>query len=275
LKLKLNFAKHVNWTIFSLGLLIFCLSIFDGNRHAYSAEIEQSIQFAKGQSSVSINGSVVRGETQKYVVRAKSGQKMSIKISAVEDNAAFQIVEPNKQFLPGAEEADDAKQWIGLLPATGKYVIVVGGIRGNATFSLNVEIDSSDSSMNSTYFGDYEIYNIRKVGGGVTTDSWASAWKNSIVQIQPNSLSIREETINNPYYKIEKNKVIKAEGNVGSRDLSTFYGIGTDRNEIERILVFENRSEKYPYQTIEILDSNNFLDIYDGRIYFFRRKTKN
>ncbi len=71
---------------------------------------------------------------------------MNVKVEAVEDNAAFQISAPGEgQFLPGAGEEDDAKSWEGELPASGKYTIVVGGIRGNATYKLKVCIEAASA----------------------------------------------------------------------------------------------------------------------------------
>jgi hypothetical protein len=115
----------------------------------------------------------------------------------------------------------------------------------------------------ANYYGEYKIYEVRKIGGGITSDSWASRWKGSVVRIQPKLFSIREDHIDRPYY---------SEGEVISNELSIFFGIGRKRQDIKRILVYENGSEKYPYEKIEILDENNFLDMYDGRIYFFRRE---
>jgi hypothetical protein len=66
---------------------------------------------------------------------------MSVRISSLEDNAVFQIYEPGgKQSLPGAGERDDAQQWSGELPTSGDYTIIVGGTRGNATYTLKVTI---------------------------------------------------------------------------------------------------------------------------------------
>jgi hypothetical protein len=41
------------------------------------------------------------------------------------------------QFSGGGE---DAKDWSGILPNTGKYLVVVGPTYGNATYTLKVAI---------------------------------------------------------------------------------------------------------------------------------------
>ena len=42
--------------------------------------------------------------------------------------------------LAGAGEGEDATTWQGQLPTTGDYTVVVGGTRGNASYTLEVSI---------------------------------------------------------------------------------------------------------------------------------------
>ncbi|MFH0996774.1 MAG: hypothetical protein V1844_14955 [Pseudomonadota bacterium] len=78
---------------------------------------------------------------------------MEIKISALENNAVFQIYKPgykvseedgitdiDGESLPYAGEMNDAKAWKGILPVSGKYLIVVGGTRGNSEYKLKVTV---------------------------------------------------------------------------------------------------------------------------------------
>ncbi len=117
------------------------------------AAVRRTVQFAKGSDSVAINGSVIRGEVDRYLLTARQGQTMTVTISAEEDNAAFTIYRPGWQektedemtflegaTMPGAGEGEDAMNWQGILPAYGCYVIEVGGTRGNATYKLLVGI---------------------------------------------------------------------------------------------------------------------------------------
>ncbi|MEM5787424.1 MAG: hypothetical protein AAGU11_08905 [Syntrophobacteraceae bacterium] len=113
--------------------------------------VVQEIRFPRGSNGTTISGSVIRGEADLYYLTAKAGQKMKITISSVEKNAVFQLYEPgnsvgkdedgimevNGKTLPGAEEA---MRWEGALPATGKYLILVGGTRGNATYKIKIDI---------------------------------------------------------------------------------------------------------------------------------------
>jgi hypothetical protein len=118
-----------------------------------SAAVRQTIQFVKGSHSAVINNSVIRGEVDRYELIAKAGQTMTVEITAEEENAAFTIylpgwvekTEDDMTFiegptLSGAGEGEDAVTCEGKLPAGGKYLIEVGGTRGNASYTLKITI---------------------------------------------------------------------------------------------------------------------------------------
>jgi hypothetical protein len=103
--------------------------------------VKQKVRFARGTSSTTIRGAVVRGDRDRYYLGAKAGQTMTVKITSLESNAVFQIYFAGEQeALQGAGEEDDATSWSGELPADNEYVIVVGGTRGNATYKLTISI---------------------------------------------------------------------------------------------------------------------------------------
>ena len=104
--------------------------------------VKKKIQFARGSSSATVEGGVIRGERDRYYLGAKKGQTMSVKITSDEDNAVFQVYLPGEEdALPGAGDGDDAKDWSGELPRDAEYIIVVGGTRGNASYRLKVSIE--------------------------------------------------------------------------------------------------------------------------------------
>lgn len=98
-----------------------------------------TVKFRKGRSSATYKNAVIRGERNTYVLGAAAGQQMSVSISSLEDNAVFQIRGPNG-YLPGAGPGTDRKSWSGQLPANGKYRVIVGGTRGNATYTVTFSI---------------------------------------------------------------------------------------------------------------------------------------
>jgi hypothetical protein len=113
----------------------------------------RTLSFAKGSSSASVRNSVVRGDRDYYYLTAKGGQSLEAKITSIESNAAFEIYAPGFKevvsdgipdvegtSLPKVGAGDDATSFKGTLPASGKYLVVVGGTRGNATYTLTVTI---------------------------------------------------------------------------------------------------------------------------------------
>jgi hypothetical protein len=121
--------------------------------HAKAVGVIEPIQFARGASSAEVQGAVIRGERALYSIAARAGQHLSLRVTALEDNAAVQIYAPGAKpelrdsvleiagtALPGAAEGEDATQWTGTLPTSGTYLLVVGPTRGNATYRLTVTI---------------------------------------------------------------------------------------------------------------------------------------
>ena len=103
--------------------------------------VKRKIRFAKGTSSTTIKGGVVRGDRDRYYIGAGKGQTMTVKITSLEKNAVFQIYfHGEEESLPGAGDGDDATKWSGELPIDNEYVIVVGGTRGNASYTLTISI---------------------------------------------------------------------------------------------------------------------------------------
>lgn len=102
--------------------------------------ITKRVRFAKGKSSATLSNSVVRGDRDTYILGAKAGQRMTVRITSLENNAVFQIEGPHGEYLEGAGEVDDATSVTVTLPDTGDYRIIVGGTRGNATYKLTVSI---------------------------------------------------------------------------------------------------------------------------------------
>lgn len=130
--------------LWALGLL--CLAPIA------SAQDAQEIRFAPGTHSAVVAGAVVRGSRDVYAFVARKGQAAEITVTAVESNAVMSVWRPGARVvaepdmhiegsaLPGASERSDATRWRGVLPASGRYLIVVGPSRGNATYELRLSI---------------------------------------------------------------------------------------------------------------------------------------
>src|SRR5215218_2562625 len=78
------------------------------------------VRFPKGRTSVVLKGAAVRGTQDKYILRAGSGQTMTLHITSTEDNAVFDIVAPGS----GQPLASEVTDWTGKLSSTGDYTII-------------------------------------------------------------------------------------------------------------------------------------------------------
>ena len=96
--------------------------------------------FQKGKYGGSVSGAVLRGERNRHLAGALKGQKMLTYLTSPEHNAVFHVLDANGKALPGAEESKESKTWTGTLTTSGDTVVVVGGTRGNASYTLKVEV---------------------------------------------------------------------------------------------------------------------------------------
>lgn len=107
---------------------------------AASDGVTKRIKFAKGKSSATVRGAVIRGDRDTYIVGAKAEQMMSVSVSSLENNAVFTVQGPDGAYLQDAGDEDDARGVTVPLPFNGDYRIRVSGTRGNATYRLTVTI---------------------------------------------------------------------------------------------------------------------------------------
>ena len=124
--------QKINWKILLTTVLISSFLIFG------QTEQTKRIKFAKGKSSATVRDSVLRDEVNYYLVKVGTGQRMTIKITSVANNASFRILKPSGEYVQGAGEMDDPKDWSGETAEPGDYKIEVGADRGNATYRLTV-----------------------------------------------------------------------------------------------------------------------------------------
>lgn len=123
------------------SILVVVILIFGTLTLTFGEGVQKRIKFAKGRNSAVINSAVLREDVDTYIVGAKAGQTMKVKITSVENNAAIQITKPRqKGLLPGAGFDEDITEWSQKLTETGDYLIEVAPTRGNATYRLTVEI---------------------------------------------------------------------------------------------------------------------------------------
>jgi hypothetical protein len=90
------------------------------------------IRFAKGTSAGTVTG--ITNGIDTYVLQAREGQTMTVRLTSPQKNAAFEIV------LDDYTVTCRTTEWTGKLPASGTYRLSVLATRGSASYEMTVGI---------------------------------------------------------------------------------------------------------------------------------------
>jgi hypothetical protein len=100
------------------------------------------IEFKRGANSTTMSGVVHGDEQAEYVLAAKQGQRLVIKLTSVPARSSvFQLLGPDNDTL--GLEFDANWDYSGKLPKTGDYFITVarpGGSKGTSKYKLTVTV---------------------------------------------------------------------------------------------------------------------------------------
>lgn len=117
---------------------------------AAQADVVRDLEVPIGRRQIQVGDSVLRTEVHVWKFRARAGQSVSLRMTALEHNAVFRIWCPGAvlhddapvegRLLAPATVYEDLTRWTGKLPETGTYLIVVGPTRGNATYKLALNL---------------------------------------------------------------------------------------------------------------------------------------
>ena len=94
------------------------------------------LKFATGESSATADFAVIRGQRDLYAIDVAAGQTALLTVESLEDNAVFDLYGPDGQVL--VLESTSASI---VFDVDGLHWIVVGGTRGNATYTLEVAVN--------------------------------------------------------------------------------------------------------------------------------------
>ena len=109
-----------------LNVLLFVLILFSSG---VSAQTKQRVRFARGSSHATVSGTIRGYAFRDYVVGARNGQTISVKLNSRNTFTVLTIFKPNGDNLEGAAEREE---FTGELPVSGDYVIRVGMMRAEA-----------------------------------------------------------------------------------------------------------------------------------------------
>ncbi len=101
------------------------------------------IRFAKGKSSAVVSGKIISKQDVTYLIGARKGQTLEVKITAGGENndVVFYLIAPDGSFPMGEDDEGFDTAWKEKLQQTGDYKIVLGTIESkNANFKMSVSI---------------------------------------------------------------------------------------------------------------------------------------
>lgn len=115
----------------------------DGNNNVTKLLCER-VQFSRGTISKILQGKLYKGEEKCYKLRINAGQKLIVNIN---QNFDIRIVAPGGEVI--APEFISEGKWIGELPISGDYLMIVKG-NGNYTIQVTIPAKKSDKTLHLT-----------------------------------------------------------------------------------------------------------------------------
>lgn len=107
-------------TIRLLAATLMLLACVVGASAQKGRSIVRRVNFPRGRTTALLNGTVKRGLSHDYLLRARAGQTMTVHLTTEAEGMSVTILRPG-----GETWIDDTKDWSGELPATGTYRINV------------------------------------------------------------------------------------------------------------------------------------------------------
>ena len=100
-----------------------------------SKPASRRVQFRRGASSATVQGTVTISLPDTYVVGARAGQVMTVQLTSPRRSVNFLVSSPITTSLI----ADNTRSWTGTLPETGDYTIIIQA-DARATYSMTITI---------------------------------------------------------------------------------------------------------------------------------------
>ncbi|MDQ1303097.1 MAG: hypothetical protein QG595_1080 [Pseudomonadota bacterium] len=102
------------------------------------------IEFANGASSATISASLKGEQTIDYKLRARAGQRMSVKLKSSNAANYFNVLPPGSQDVAIFVGSSDGNEWSGSLETDGEYTVRVylmrSAARRNETASYTLTV---------------------------------------------------------------------------------------------------------------------------------------
>jgi hypothetical protein len=112
--------KPTGIIIQALAATLVLLSLLAGATAQKGKSIVRRVNFPQGRTTTVLRGTVRRGLSHDYLLRARAGQTMTLHLATEARGMSLTILKPD-----GESWIDDTKDWSGELPLTGTYRINV------------------------------------------------------------------------------------------------------------------------------------------------------
>ena len=133
---KSNRYRNLAWAVTILMLVVLPLSIF-------AQGAPQRVRFQTGHSSATLKGKIVGFDTKDYIVGARAGQAMAVRLTSSNPSTYFVIYSINGR----ATDMNETTEWSENLSESGDYLIRVFMMRSAArrkgaaaNFTLSISI---------------------------------------------------------------------------------------------------------------------------------------
>ena len=101
-----------------------------------SKPASRRLQFKRGTSQATVQGKVSIALPDTYLVGARAGQVMTVKLTAARKAVRFLVMSPSTRNLV----VDNARDWTGVLDESGDFTIIVEADARSSAYSMTVSI---------------------------------------------------------------------------------------------------------------------------------------
>jgi hypothetical protein len=134
--MKRNVRKAIFLTTILMPLFFIGTQIVSA-QHGY--RVTKRLTFRKGEISTTLRGTIPNTlEAHEYVIRARKGQTLHIRLSAPRKDVSFAVMDMDGNWI---DADNDLRTWTNELAEPGDYKIIISTrLKGAARYTLDIQI---------------------------------------------------------------------------------------------------------------------------------------